>query len=126
LDGSSPFYRAICGADELLRSVSCAQSFSARPRVHDVVFFDGTFFREDEMVRLALSDKVAKDMAHVPQDGPTGSLAGFQALNARKIFTHINNTNPILAPDSAERAAVLAAGWEIAHDGMEVVIGEAK
>ena len=109
----------------LAYAAACARS-DVDLRGHDVVFFDGTFFREDEMVRLALSDKVAKDMAHVPQDGPTGSLAGFQALNARKIFTHINNTNPILAPDSAERAAVLAAGWEIAHDGMEVVIGEAK
>ena len=108
----------------LAYAAACARS-DVDLRGHDVVLFDGTFHREDEMVRLGLSSKVAKDMAHVPQEGPTGSLVGFQSLNARKIFTHINNTNPILAPDSPERAAVLAAGWEIAHDGMEIVLGEA-
>lgn len=110
------------GGPSLAYAAACARS-DVDLRGHDVVFFDGTFFREDEMVRLGLSDKVAKDMAHVPQDGPEGSLLGLQKLNARKIFTHINNTNPILAPDSPERAAVLAAGWEIAHDGMEIVLG---
>lgn len=89
---------------------------------HAVVFFDGTFFREDELVRLGLSKAVAKDMAHVPQAGERGSLALFAGLEARRIFTHINNTNPILDPGSPERKAVLDAGWEIAFDGLEVRI----
>jgi pyrroloquinoline quinone biosynthesis protein B len=90
---------------------------------HDVVFFDGTFFREDELRRLGLSKSLAKDMAHIPIDGENGSLARLSKLGARKIYTHINNTNPILAPDSDERRAVEAAGWEVAYDGMEITVG---
>ena len=86
---------------------------------HDVVFFDGTFWTEDELVKEGLSKSYARDMAHVPISGETGSLAKLK-LRGRKIYTHINNTNPILNPDSEERRAVLAGGWEIAHDGMEI------
>jgi pyrroloquinoline quinone biosynthesis protein B len=89
---------------------------------HDVVLFDGTFFREDELVRQGLSRAVAKDMAHVPIDGDRGSLRLLAKLASRKIFTHINNTNPILDPGSAERRAVESAGWEIAYDGMEIAL----
>jgi len=88
---------------------------------HDVVFFDGTFWTEDELVKAGLSKSYARDMAHVPIGGETGSLARLR-LGGRKIYTHINNTNPILAPDSDERRQVLAAGWEIAHDGMEITL----
>jgi pyrroloquinoline quinone biosynthesis protein B len=91
---------------------------------HDVVLFDGTFFYEDELVKLGLSKAYARDMAHVPMGGPSGSLARLSKLRARKIYTHINNTNPILAPDSAERRWVEAAGWEIAFDGMEIVVDD--
>jgi len=90
---------------------------------HDVVLFDGTFYREDELVRLGLSKSFAKDMAHVPIDGERGSLKRLASLSAkRKIYTHINNTNPILDPESEERRAVTSAGWEIAYDGMEIVL----
>ena len=87
---------------------------------HDVVLFDGTFYREDELVRLGLSKSYAKDMAHVPIDGETGSLARLSGLKSRKIYTHINNTNPILSETSDERKRVEAAGWEVAFDGMEI------
>lgn len=87
---------------------------------HDVVLFDGTFFREDELVRLGLSKSFARDMAHVPIGGESGSLARLSGLRARRIYTHVNNTNPILAPASDERLEVERAGWEIAHDGMEI------
>ena len=73
-------------------------------------------------VRLGLSRSVAKDMAHVPISGETGSLQKLSKLPGRKIYTHINNTNPILDPDSAERRAVESAGWEIAYDGMEISV----
>jgi pyrroloquinoline quinone biosynthesis protein B len=86
---------------------------------HDVVLFDGTFWTEDELVKAGLSKSYARDMAHVPISGATGSLERLR-LGGRRIYTHINNTNPILAPSSAERRAVEAAGWEIAYDGMEI------
>ena len=84
---------------------------------HDVVLFDGTFYREDELVKLGMSTSYAGDMAHIPIDQSLHRVSG-----RRRIYTHINNTNPILAPDSDERRAVLAAGWEIAFDGMEIFL----
>lgn len=92
---------------------------------HDVVFFDGTFFDEDELVRPGLSKAHARDMAHVPLSGQSGSLKRLTSLKTRRIYTHINNTNPILAPDSDERRQVLEAGWEIAYDGMDIALGRA-
>jgi pyrroloquinoline quinone biosynthesis protein B len=87
----------------------------------DAVFFDGTFWSSDELPAQALGTKRAEDMAHMPVGGPAGSLAQLTGVRARrKVYIHINNTNPILREDSAERAAVAAAGWEVAWDGMEV------
>ena len=75
----------------------------------------------DELIVLGLGDKRAEDMAHLPIGGPSGSLARLAGLSAkRRIFTHINNTNPILAEGSAERGAVEAAGWEVAEDGVSI------
>jgi pyrroloquinoline quinone biosynthesis protein B len=87
----------------------------------DAVFFDGTFWSSDELPALGLGTKRAEDMAHVPVGGPTGSLARLADVRAgRRIYIHINNTNPLLRDDSLERQAVDAAGWEVAWDGMEV------
>jgi pyrroloquinoline quinone biosynthesis protein B len=87
----------------------------------DAVFFDGTFWSSDELPALGLGTKRAEEMAHLPVGGPGGSLARLADLRARRrIYIHINNTNPMLREDSAERARVDAAGWEIAGDGMEV------
>jgi len=89
----------------------------------DGVFFDGTFWSEDELPALGLGDKRARDMAHAPLSGPHGSLAALETLRAsRRIFIHVNNTNPLLREDSPERAQVTARGWEIAYDGMEVTL----
>ena len=104
---------------EILYAAACA-SADIDVSGHSIVLFDGTFYREDELVRLGLSKAVAKDMAHVPISGENGSLQRLGAIAARKIYTHINNTNPILAPGSRERHTVVSAGWEIAFDGMEV------
>ena len=87
----------------------------------DVVFFDGTFWSSDELARAGAGGKRAEDMAHLPVGGSDGSLARLSRLPARrKILIHVNNTNPLLREDSAERASVDAAGVEVAYDGMEV------
>ncbi len=87
----------------------------------DAVFLDGTFWAEDELVRSKLGRAFARDMAHVPVGGEDGSLAKLARLRAtRRIYTHINNTNPMLVAGSPEREAVERAGWEVAFDGMEV------
>ena len=87
----------------------------------DAVFFDGTFWSSDELPALGLGPKRAEALAHLPVGGPEGSLARLAGLRARRrVYIHINNTNPMLRDDSAERAQVDAAGWEIAGDGMEV------
>jgi pyrroloquinoline quinone biosynthesis protein B len=89
----------------------------------DALMFDGTFWSEDELTGPGLGQAQARDMAHVPVGGSEGSLAKLSGLRiARRIYTHINNTNPMLREDSPERAAVERAGCEIAHDGLEVVL----
>jgi pyrroloquinoline quinone biosynthesis protein B len=87
----------------------------------DVLFFDGTTFTDDEMPRLGLSSKTSSRMGHIAITGEGGSLHGFDGVEiARRIYIHINNSNPILIEDSAERHTVVAAGWDVAHDGMEL------
>jgi pyrroloquinoline quinone biosynthesis protein B len=89
----------------------------------DLLLFDGTTFTDDEMVRLGLSQKTAWRMGHMAISGNEGSLAAFAKLDAgRKVYTHINNTNPILIEGSPERRIVEAAGWEVAYDGMEIAL----
>jgi pyrroloquinoline quinone biosynthesis protein B len=86
----------------------------------DVVFLDGTFWSEDELPAAGLGKARARDMAHVPIGGPDGSLARLAGLKARRIYTHLNNTNPVIRAGTPERTAVEKAGWEIAFDGMEI------
>ncbi len=88
----------------------------------DVILFDGTLFTDDEMIRTGTGAKAGRRMGHMPIDGDGGSLVALQGLSARKIFVHINNTNPILVEGSPERRSVEAAGWEVAEDGMEIVL----
>jgi pyrroloquinoline quinone biosynthesis protein B len=87
----------------------------------DVVLVDGTFWRDDELARLGISDRTAGQMGHVPLSGPGGTLEALAALGRpRAILVHINNTNPVLLEHSPERDAVRRAGVEVAHDGLEV------
>ena len=91
----------------------------------DVVLLDGTFWSEDELPAAGLGQARARDMAHVPIGGPDGSLARLAPLDraragTRRIYTHLNNTNPVLRSGTPERAAVEKAGWEVAFDGMEI------
>ena len=87
----------------------------------DVVLVDGTFWTDDEMIKLGISDKRARDIGHLPQSGPGGMISVLQPLKAkRKILIHINNTNPILDEDSPQRAQLARAGIEVAYDGLEI------
>ena len=89
----------------------------------DIVLVDGTFWSADEMQQLGLSHKSAFDMGHLPQSGAGGMIEHLQRLpqRTRKLLIHINNTNPILNEDSAERALLQKLGIEVACDGMEIV-----
>jgi pyrroloquinoline quinone biosynthesis protein B len=86
-----------------------------------LVFFDGTLFTDDEMIAQGLSAKTGRRMGHVPMSGEGGSLDAFARLGVRRrVYVHMNNSNPVLDPASAERRAVERAGWEVAHDGLEI------
>lgn len=88
----------------------------------DLVFFDGTVFEDDEMIQAGVGQKTGRRMGHMPISGEGGSLAALSSLSiGRKVFVHINNTNPIWRA-GPERAAVEAEGFEIGHDGMEVTL----
>ena len=88
-----------------------------------LVFFDGTLWSDDEMIRLAVGSKTGKRMGHMSMSGEDGTIAAFHDLGVgRRIFIHINNSNPVLLDDSPERHIAIAAGWEIAYDGMEVTL----
>lgn len=89
----------------------------------DVILFDGTLFDDAEMRRAGLGQKTGRRMGHLPITGEGGSLEWLAGLKAsRKIYTHINNSNPVLIEGSPERAVVERAGIEIAHDGLEITL----
>jgi pyrroloquinoline quinone biosynthesis protein B len=86
---------------------------------------DGTFWTDDEMIRVGAGRKHGRDMGHLALSGAGGMLSLLQHLpNARRVLIHINNTNPILDEDSPERREVERAGVEIAYDGMEITLGK--
>lgn len=94
-----------------------------RLRGAELVFFDGTVFENEEMLSTKTGRKTGARMGHMAMGGDDGSIAAFKSLGVRRrIFVHINNTNPVWNPASMERVTVKAAGWEIGHDGMEVTL----
>jgi pyrroloquinoline quinone biosynthesis protein B len=96
-------------------------SVVARLAASDVVLVDGTFWRDDDLARLGISDRSARDMGHTPLAGRGGTLEVLAGLERpRKVLVHINNTNPILLEDSSQREQVVRAGVEVAYDGLEV------
>lgn len=91
----------------------------------DCVLLDGTFWTDDEMIRLGLSTHTARAIGHLPQSGPDGMMALLSRFDKpRKVLIHINNTNPILDEDSPERAELTRAGIELAWDGMLIDTGD--
>ncbi|WP_029921345.1 pyrroloquinoline quinone biosynthesis protein PqqB [Nevskia soli] len=100
---------------------SMTEALAQRLRGAELVLFDGTLWRDDEMIRAGLGSKTGRRMGHMSLSGPDGTIAAFSTLGVRrKVLVHINNSNPVLLDDSAERAETEAAGWEVAHDGMEL------
>jgi pyrroloquinoline quinone biosynthesis protein B len=96
-------------------------SLAQRLRGAHLVLFDGTLYTDEELIAQGLSQKTGRRMGHMSMSGPQGSMAAFAALGVeRRIFVHINNSNPTLREGSPERTAVERAGWEIAYDGMEI------
>jgi pyrroloquinoline quinone biosynthesis protein B len=112
------------GVNRVFYVPGCAavgEKLRGRLRAGDVLFFDGTLWRDDEMILAGTGTKTGARMGHISISGPGGSIAAFEGVaGVRKIFIHINNTNPILCDDSEEAAFVRGAGWEIAYDGMEL------
>jgi pyrroloquinoline quinone biosynthesis protein B len=90
----------------------------------DCVLVDGTFWSDDEMIRLGVSRKRARDLGHLPQSGANGMLEwlGRLPVATRKILIHINNTNPILDESSPESTLLRRSGVETARDGMEIAL----
>ena len=98
------------------------ERFIAAASECDCLMFDGSFWTDDEMELRGAGTRTASSMGHLPISGTSGSLAGLGDLRIRKIYTHINNTNPILDENSDERRSVERAGWEVAEDGMDFTL----
>jgi len=111
--GASAFYIPGCAR--------MTGALSERLRGAELVLFDGTLWQDDEMIRAGVGRKTGARMGHMTMQGPDGSLRAFAELGvARKVYVHINNTNPVLDPETPERRAVEDAGWIVAEDGMEL------
>jgi pyrroloquinoline quinone biosynthesis protein B len=111
--GKRLVYLANCAAvtDEVRRRAAGA----------DLLLMDGTLWRDDEMILQGVGSKTGRRMGHVSMSGPDGAVARMADVPVgRRVFIHVNNTNPALLADSPERALLLRAGWEVAHDGMDL------
>jgi pyrroloquinoline quinone biosynthesis protein B len=111
------------GAGTLVFIPGCAAlnaDIRARIRAADLLMFDGTLNRDDEMITAGAGPKTGARMGHMSLDGPGGTLATLHDIAPRRrVLIHLNNTNPVLLPDSAERHHVERQGWIVAEDGME-------
>jgi len=123
--GANVGVEIVCGSRRLVYVPGAAGLTTAlRERLAraDVVLFDATLFVDDEMIATGTGDKSGRRMGHMPLDGDDGTLAALAGLPGRRILTHINNTIPILIEGSLERRKVEDAGFEVAEDGMEIVL----
>lgn len=89
----------------------------------DALFFDGTLWRDDEMIAAGIGTKTGHRMGHMSLSGPDGTIAALAPLSiGQRFLLHINNSNPVLLADSPERAEAEAAGWTVCHDGMRITL----
>jgi pyrroloquinoline quinone biosynthesis protein B len=108
--GTAVFAPGCGGIDPVVEAALCSA---------ELVLFDGTFWHDHELIRLGISDRTARQMDHLPVGGPGGSLERLATLPARaRVYTHINNSNPMLLEDSPERAEVERHGLRVGADGM--------
>ncbi|MEO0972518.1 MAG: pyrroloquinoline quinone biosynthesis protein PqqB [Pseudomonadota bacterium] len=115
-DGSTAFFY-------LPACARMTDALAARLSGAPLVLFDGTLWVDDEMVRDGVGIKTGKRMGHMSLSGDDGSIAAFRHIEVeRKVFIHINTTNPVLAADTPERREAEAAGWEVAYDGMSLTL----
>lgn len=112
------------GGKRLLYIPGCAEVTDAvKRRIEgaDALLFDGTLWTDDEMIEAGLGHKSARRMGHVPMSGVGGSIEDLKSVVvSRRIFVHINNTNPVLVSDTSQRKEAEASGWEVGYDGMEI------
>lgn len=124
MDGDTLGLEIEAGGGRLLYVANCARLTDAlldRVAGADVLFLDGTLWRDDEMIVQGVGRKTGRRMGHVSMSGPEGAIERLARVPVgRRIFIHVNNTNPALLADSPERAAIERAGWEVAFDGMEL------
>lgn len=102
-----------------------AMTAGLRTRIEgaDIIFFDGTLWRDDEMIAAGIGQKTGQRMGHMSLGGSEGTIAAFRSIKVgRKVIIHMNNSNPVLLADSPERAEAEAAGWTVGHDGMAFAI----
>jgi pyrroloquinoline quinone biosynthesis protein B len=114
------------GDARLLFIANCAKvddTVRARCAGASLLFFDGTLWRDEEMISRGEGRKTGTRMGHISMSGDEGSIAALSDLDiGRRVFIHINNTNPALLADSPEREEIEAAGWRVAFDGMEITL----
>jgi pyrroloquinoline quinone biosynthesis protein B len=114
------------GGGEMFFISSCARmtpEIAKRLKGAPLVFFDGTLWVDDEMIKAGMGSKTGSRMGHMSMSGPDGTIAAFRDLGVkRKVFVHINNSNPALLSDSPERAELEEAGWEVGYPGMELTV----
>jgi len=114
------------GTQRLVYIPGCAAilpDLAERIATADLVFFDGTLWRDDEMIVAGIGAKSGRRMGHMSLSGDGGTIAAFRAIPAgRKVIIHMNNSNPVLLADSAERGEAEAAGWMVAYDGLELTL----
>jgi pyrroloquinoline quinone biosynthesis protein B len=89
----------------------------------EVLLFDGTLWRDDEMITSGTGTKTGRRMGHVPISGPDGAMKALETLKlSQRYFVHMNNTNPVLVKGAEERQMVEAMGWRVSHDGLEIML----
>ena len=124
MDGDTLGLDLSVGGKRLVYLANCARitdRLLERVAGADVLFLDGTLWRDDEMIAQGVGPKTGRRMGHISMSGPDGAIARLRGIPVgRRIFIHVNNTNPALLADSAERAELELAGWEVAFDGMEL------
>jgi pyrroloquinoline quinone biosynthesis protein B len=124
LDGDTLGLEIEAGGRRVVYLANCARLtpwLLERVAGADVLFLDGTLWRDDEMIVQGVGHKTGRRMGHISMDGADGAIARLRGVPlGRRIFIHVNNTNPALLADSPERTELERAGWEVAHDGMEL------